>query len=154
MHRIGGIEKEDGSGNISYEADNHEHMVKLRARKVAGIAKDIPPAEVSGHSEGDVLVIGWGSTWGAIDAAVEAVRADGERVGHVHLVHLNPMPPGLGEIISRFDKVLVPEMNLGQLVRMIRAEFLVDATPLPNVRGAPFTSIELQNAIRDALGKS
>jgi 2-oxoglutarate ferredoxin oxidoreductase subunit alpha len=150
-HRIGGIEKEDGSGNISYTASNHEHMVHLRADKVAGIAKDIPPVAVSGDEDADLLVLGWGSTWGAIDSAVERVRRTGKKVAWAHLVHLNPFPANLGEVVKRFPKIIVPEMNLGQLCRMVRADFLVDAQPITKVQGVPFTAQELETAILEAL---
>ena len=116
MHRIGGIEKEDGSGNISYDPANHERMVRLRAAKIAGIAADIPPVEVTGDvDDAELLVLGWGSTWGAIDGAMDRVRARGRRVAHAHLTHLNPFPADLGDVLRRYPKVVVPEMNLGQL---------------------------------------
>lgn len=133
MHRIGGIEKEAGTGNISYDPDNHEFMVRTRAARVAKIADDIPPAAISGDQEGDLLVVGWGSTWGAITTAVARLRDEGRKVGHVHLTHLNPFPHNLGEIFSRFRKVVVPEMNLGQLCGLLRAQFLVDARPVSKV---------------------
>jgi 2-oxoglutarate ferredoxin oxidoreductase subunit alpha len=153
MHRIGGIEKEDGSGDISYDPDNHERMVRLRAAKVAGIAKDIPGTMLDGDvDDAEVLVLGWGSTWGAIDGAVSRVRRRGRRVAHAHLVHLNPFPLDLGDIVTRYPKVLVPEMNLGQLTKLVRAEFLVDARPVVKVKGVPFTSGELERAILDSLG--
>src|SRR5690606_30655642 len=123
MHRIGGIEKEAGTGNISYDPDNHEFMVRTRAARVAKIADDIPPAAISGDQEGDLLVVGWGSTWGAITTAVARLRDEGRKVGHVHLTHLNPFPHNLGEIFSRFRKVVVPEMSLGQLCGLLRAQF-------------------------------
>jgi 2-oxoglutarate ferredoxin oxidoreductase subunit alpha len=152
MHRIGGIEKEDGTGNISYDPDNHERMVRLRAAKVAGIARDIPPVEVSGDAaDAELLVLGWGSTWGAIDGALGRVRARGRRVAHVHLTHLNPFPTNLGEVLRRAPKILVPEMNLGQLSRLVRAEFLVDAKSVTKVKGTPFTAGELERAMIDAL---
>jgi 2-oxoglutarate ferredoxin oxidoreductase subunit alpha len=152
MHRIGGIEKADGSGNISYEPHNHEEMVKLRAAKIAGIARDIPPLEVRGDADDpEVVVIGWGSTWGAISGAVDRCRAGGRRVAQVHLVHLNPFPPNLGDILRSAPKVVVPEMNLGQLSRLLRAEFLVDARAVSKVQGVPFTAGELEKAILGAL---
>jgi 2-oxoglutarate/2-oxoacid ferredoxin oxidoreductase subunit alpha len=151
MHRIGGIEKEDGSGNISYDPANHGRMVALRAAKVAGIAKAIPPVEVTGDADADVLVLGWGSTWGAIVTAVERVRDEGHRVAQVHLRHLNPFPPNLGEVLGRYRTVLVPEMNLGQLARLVRAEFLVDARSINKVEGTPFTAAELHTAIMGAI---
>jgi 2-oxoglutarate/2-oxoacid ferredoxin oxidoreductase subunit alpha len=152
MHRVGGIEKEDGSGNISYEPENHERMVHLRADKVAGIAKDIPPAVVRGAEDADLLVVGWGSTWAAIDASVERLARRGTKVAWVHLVHLNPLPPNLGEIVSRYRHVVVPEMNLGQLCRLIRSEYLVDAKSITKVQGVPFTALELEQAYADVLG--
>ena len=112
-------------------------MVHLRAAKVAGIANDIPPVEVEGDADAELLVLGWGSTWGAIGAAVRRVRARGLKVAHAHLVHLNPFPANLGEVLRRYPKVLVPEMNLGQLCRMVRAEYLVDARSLSKVQGQP-----------------
>jgi 2-oxoglutarate/2-oxoacid ferredoxin oxidoreductase subunit alpha len=152
MHRIGGLEKEEGSGNVSYDPQNHERMVQIRAAKVAGIAQHIPDLEVSGDvDEADILVVGWGSTWGAIDGAVARVRAAGHKVASTHLVNLNPFPPNLGEILKRYPKVLVPEMNLGQLAHQLRAEFLVDAKTVSKVRGLPFTAAELEQAILDHL---
>jgi 2-oxoglutarate/2-oxoacid ferredoxin oxidoreductase subunit alpha len=151
MHRIGGIEKEDGSGNISYDPANHGRMVALRAAKVAGIAASIPPVEVVGDPDADLLVLGWGSTWGAIATAIERARGEGRKVAQVHLRHLNPFPPNLGEILSRHRKILVPEMNLGQLSRLVRAEFLVDARSVNKVEGTPFTAAELHAAITGAL---
>ena len=152
MHRIGGIEKADGTGNISYDPDNHEKMVHLRAAKIAGISDDIPPVEVRGDREdADILVIGWGSTWGAISGAVDRARAKGRKVAQAHLVHLNPFPDNLGEVLQAYPRVLVPEMNLGQLSRLLRAEYLVDAREVSKVRGVPFTAGELERAILGAL---
>ena len=146
-HRIGGLEKEDGTGNVSYDPDNHDLMVRLRAQKVAGIAADIPELEVD-HQEGArLLVLGWGGTYGAIASAVRRVRKGGGAVAHAHLNYLNPFPRNLGEVLRAYDRVLVPEMNLGQLVKLIRAEFLVDAHAYNRVRGVPFTSAELADAI-------
>jgi 2-oxoglutarate ferredoxin oxidoreductase subunit alpha len=153
MHRIGGIEKEDGSGNISYDPANHERMVRLRAARIAGIADDIPLTEVTGDvDDAELLVLGWGSTWGAIDGAMERVRSRGRRVAHAHLTHLNPFPRDLGEVLARYPRVVVPEMNLGQLAKLVRAEFLVDAKPVTKVQGAPFTAGELEQALLDHLG--
>jgi 2-oxoglutarate ferredoxin oxidoreductase subunit alpha len=151
MHRIGGIEKEDGSGNISYEPTNHERMVHVRRDKVQGITRDIPPTEVEGDADADLLVLGWGSTWGAIGAAVETVRAEGHKVARAHITHLNPLPADLGDILRRYRKVLVPEMNLGQLTKVVRAEYLVDATCISKVQGQPFTGAELAAAVLTAL---
>jgi 2-oxoglutarate ferredoxin oxidoreductase subunit alpha len=153
MHRIGGLEKEDGSGNVSYDSDNHERMVHLRAAKVAGIAADIPPLLVQGDVEdAEILVLGWGSTWGAIDGAMGRVQARGRKVAIAHLTHLNPFPSNLREVLERYPRVLIPEMNLGQLSRLVRAEFLVDARSVTKVRGVPFTAGELEQAILDTLG--
>ena len=151
MHRIGGIEKEDGSGNISYDPVNHELMVRLRAAKVAGIAGDIPPAVVLGDPDADLLVVGWGSTWAAIDASVQRLTRRGQKVAWVHLVHLNPLPPNLGDIVRGYRHVVVPEMNLGQLCRLLRAEYLVDAKPITKVQGVPFTALELEEAYAEVL---
>ncbi|HEY4376814.1 MAG TPA: 2-oxoacid:acceptor oxidoreductase subunit alpha, partial [Acidimicrobiales bacterium] len=152
MHRIGGIEKADGSGNISYEPANHERMVHLRADKIAGIANDIPLATVNGDADdAEILILGWGSTWGAIDGALNRVRARGRRAAHVHLTHLNPFPRNLGEILRRYPRVVVPELNLGQLSKMVRAEFLVDAHSVTKVQGVPFTAGELEAAILKEL---
>jgi 2-oxoglutarate ferredoxin oxidoreductase subunit alpha len=146
-HRIGGLEKEYLSGNVSYAPMNHEQMVRVRARKVAGIAAEIPPTEVRGAPQGDLLVIGWGSTFGAIAAAVNEAQQQRKAVSHVHLRYLNPLPPDLRGVISRFKKILVPEMNLGQLVKILRAEYLVDAVGLNKVQGLPFKVSEITSRI-------
>src|SRR6476659_9276827 len=144
-HRIGGLEKADVTGNISYDPDNHDYMVRVRAQKVAGIA--VPDLEVD-HDEGaKLLVLGWGGTYGPITAAVRKVRKNGGRVAQAHLRYLNPFPQNLGDILRTYDRVLVPEMNLGQLLKLIRAEFLVDAAGYNRVRGLPFTSAELAEAM-------
>jgi 2-oxoglutarate ferredoxin oxidoreductase subunit alpha len=146
-HRIGGLEKEDRTGNISYDPDNHDLMVRLRARKVAGIAADIPELTVD-HQEGaNLLVLGWGGTRGPIAAGVRDAREQGAKVAHAHLTYLNPFPRNLGDVLRSYDRVLVPEMNLGQLLKLIRAEYLVDAVGFHRVRGVPFTSAELADAI-------
>ena len=147
-HRIGGLEKADVTGAISYDPDNHDHMVRLRAQKVAGIAADIPELEVDDpDGEADVLVVGWGSTYGPIGAAIRRVRKRGLRVAHAHLHHLNPFPRNTGDVLGRYRKVLVPEMNLGQLALLLRAEFLVDAVSYTQVRGRPLSAAELEDAI-------
>ena len=147
-HRIGGLEKADVTGAISYDPDNHDQMVRLRAQKVAGIAADIPELEVDDpDGDGDVLVVGWGSTYGPIVAAVRRARKNGVRVAHAHLHYLNPFPRNTGEVLGGYAKVLVPEMNLGQLAMLLRAEFLVDATSYTRVRGRPLTAAELEDAI-------
>lgn len=158
-HRIGGIEKagvgldgEDGSGNISYSPDNHDRMTRIRAQKIAGIARDIPGVDVDDETgDAEVLVLGWGSTWGAIKAGVRRVRARDEKVAHAHLMHLNPFPSNLGEVLGRYRKVLVPEMNLGQLSRLVRAEYLVDAQSYTKVAGVPFRAAEIETQIMEML---
>jgi 2-oxoglutarate ferredoxin oxidoreductase subunit alpha len=151
-HRIGGIEKADGSGNISYDPSNHDLMVRLRQAKIDGIAADIPPLEVDDpDGDANVLVLGWGSTYGPIGAAAKAVRDDGGRVAQAHLRHLNPLPANTGDVVRRYERVLIPEMNLGQLALVIRGKFLVDAISFTRVRGVPFKSDELADAIRDVI---
>jgi 2-oxoglutarate ferredoxin oxidoreductase subunit alpha len=150
-HRIGGLEKADGTGNISYDPDNHDRMVRLRAAKVAGIAADIAPLEVDGQEGARLLVLGWGSTYGPIGAAIRRVRASGGKVAQAHLRHLNPFPANLGEVLRRYDKVLIPEMNLGQLRMLVRSQFLVDAIGYNRVRGLPFKAEELAGAIAGLL---
>jgi 2-oxoglutarate ferredoxin oxidoreductase subunit alpha len=150
-HRIGGLEKQDVSGNINYEPLNHEKMVRIRAAKVEAIAQDIPDIEPTGDAEGDLLIIAWGSTHGAITAAVKVQRAEGRRIGHVHLRHLNPLPSNLGEVIKRYKKVLVPELNMGQLLWVLRAKYLVDAVGLNKIQGRPFKQVELEQKIEEML---
>jgi 2-oxoglutarate ferredoxin oxidoreductase subunit alpha len=142
-HRIGGLEKEYLTGNVSYAPANHEQMVRVRARKIAGIAREIPPTEIHGPESGDLLVIGWGSTYGAIEAATREMRKNGKSVAHVHLRYLNPLPADLGDILTRFKRVLVPELNLGQLSRVLRADYLVDAIGFNKIQGQPFKVSEL-----------
>ncbi len=152
MHRIGGLEKEDGSGNVNYTPANHEKMVQLRAAKIAGIARDLPPVEVVGDADADLCVVGWGSTWAAIDAAVQRQRRGGRKVAWVHLTHLNPLPSDLGDVLRRYRHILVPELNNGQLTRLLRAEYLVDAQTLIKVQGLPFSTREIENRIEEVLG--
>jgi 2-oxoglutarate/2-oxoacid ferredoxin oxidoreductase subunit alpha len=151
-HRIGGLEKADVTGNISYDPDNHELMTRLRAAKVAGIDRDIPPVEVDADEGADVLVLGWGSTYGAIAAAVRRIRARGLKVAQAHLVHLNPFPRNLGEVVGRYREVLVPEMNLGQLSLLIRGRYLVDAKSVNKVKGLPFKAAEIEEALLELIG--
>lgn len=150
-HRIGGLEKEYLTGNVSYAPTNHEQMVRVRARKIAGVVREIPPTKVFGPESGDLLVVGWGSTFGPIEAAVRQAQAAGKRVAHVHLRHLNPLPPDLGDVLRRFGKILVPEMNLGQLVKILRAEYLVDAVGLNKIQGIPFKVGEIARRIEQML---
>lgn len=147
-HRVGGLEKADGSGNISYDPANHDRMVRLRQAKIDGIANDIPPLEVDDPSaDAEVLVLGWGSTYGPIGAACRRVRARGLRVAQAHLRHLNPFPANTGDVVRGYSKVLIPEMNLGQLAMLIRAKYLVDAVPYDKVAGMPFKAAELADVI-------
>ena len=150
-HRIGGIEKQDVTGNINYEPLNHEHMVRLRAAKVESVAIDIPPVIPQGDESGDLLIIAWGSTHGPITAALNAQREKGRKIGHVHLRYLNPLPRDLGEVISRYKKVLVPEMNMGQLLMILRAKYLVDAQGYNKIQGKPFKTSEIEQKIEQML---
>jgi len=150
-HRIGGIEKQDVTGNINYEPLNHEHMVRTRAEKVAGIAQDIPEIVPAGDPSGDLLIVAWGSTNGPITAAMNAQRQKGRKIGHVHLRHLNPFPRNLGEVMKRYKKILVPEMNMGQLVMILRAKFLVDAQSYGKIQGKPFKQSEIEDKIEELL---
>jgi len=150
-HRIGGIEKQDVTGNVNYEPLNHERMVRLRAAKVAAIVQDVPDAEPAGDPAGDLLIVGWGSTHGPITAALKSKRAEGHKIGHVHLRHLNPLPKNLGEILGRYDRVLVPEMNMGQLLMVLRAKYLVDAQGYNKIQGKPFKQSEIEQKIDEIL---
>jgi 2-oxoglutarate ferredoxin oxidoreductase subunit alpha len=152
-HRIGGLEKQHITGNVSYDTQNHEFMVKMRDQKVQNIANDIPLLEVDGEPEGELLIIGWGSTYGSITAAKERLKAKGHKVSRIHLRYLNPFPKNLGEIIKKFKKVLIPELNLGQLRKLIRAEFLVDAIGLDKVQGLPFKASEIERKVLELLNK-
>ena len=149
QHRIGGIEKADGTGNISYEAANHERMTELRAAKVAGIADTLPPLGVDGDADARVLVLGWGSSEGAIRAGAARARAEGHRVATAHLRHLNPLPPGTGDVLRSFDHVVVPEMNSGQLAQLLRARFLVDIESFTKVQGQPIWATEIETLIEE-----
>jgi len=151
-HRIGGIERADRTGNISYDADNHQCMTDLRAAKIDGIAKDIPPQGVEqGNDGGKLAVVGWGSTYGPISRAVGNMRDEGYDVSHIHLRHIWPLPQNLGELLGGFEQIVVPEMNNGQLVTVLRAEYLVPAQPLNKVNGQPFKIGEIEDAITSRL---
>jgi 2-oxoglutarate ferredoxin oxidoreductase subunit alpha len=152
-HRIGGLAKEPQTGNVSYNPENNERMIRLRAEKVAGIAAEIPPIEIDGPENGELLVVGWGGTFGAITSAVEAARLDGKAVSSIQLRHLNPFPANLEPILRRFNKILVPELNQGQLVRLLRAEFLVPAIGMNKARGQPFLVEEIRARIDDLLSE-
>jgi 2-oxoglutarate ferredoxin oxidoreductase subunit alpha len=147
MHRVGGLEKADKTGNVDYTPENHALMGQLRAAKIERIADDYPELEIIGDADADMCVLGWGSTWAAIHAAVQRQRRDGQKLAWIHLMHLNPLPKDLGEKLQRYPKVLVPELNRGQLCNIVRAKYLVDAKSLSKVAGVPFTTRELEVAI-------
>lgn len=151
-HRIGGLTKADISGNVVYDPENHAKMVQLRTEKVARIAQDLPPVEIEGAPEAETLIVGWGGTRGAITAAIEATAEAGNAVAYVHLRHLNPLPPDLGEVLSRYRNILVPELNSGQLAMLLRAEYLVNARSYTKVDGQPFKVGELADAIAKTIG--
>jgi len=151
-HRIGGIEKQETTGNINYEPLNHEKMVRIRAAKVDAIRQDIPNVMPVGDPEGDLLLVSWGSTFGSVAQAVKEQREKGHKIGHLHLRHLNPFPGNLGDVLKRYKKVLVPELNMGQLLWMLRAKYLVDAVGLNKIQGRPFKQNELEQKIEEMLG--
>lgn len=150
-HRIGGLEKQNITGNISYDPENHHIMVKLRAKKVRNIANDIPDLDVTGEKSGKLLVLGWGSTYGAIASAVENQRAKGRKVSHAHLKYLHPMPKNTRKVLKNFKKILIPEMNLGQLNKLIAIEYLIDSIPFSKVKGLPFKASEIESKIEELL---
>jgi len=151
-HRIGGIEKQDVTGNVNYEPLNHEKMVRIRAAKVDAIRQDIPNVMPTGDTEGDLLLVSWGSTFGSVAQAVKEQREKGRKIGHLHLRHLNPLPGNVGDLLKRYKKVLVPELNMGQLLWMLRAKYLVDAVGLNKIQGRPFKQNELEQKIEEMLG--
>ncbi|MEX6688341.1 2-oxoacid:acceptor oxidoreductase subunit alpha [Danxiaibacter flavus] len=152
VHRIGGLEKQDGTGNVCYEPANHETMIRLRAEKVKKIADNLPLAQPeTGNTNAKLLVLGWGSTYGAIKTAVKELLTEGYDIAHVHLRYINPFPRNLGELLNGFDKVLIPEMNCGQLLQLIRAKYLVPATGFSKVQGMPFTTVEMKEKILKTL---
>jgi 2-oxoglutarate ferredoxin oxidoreductase subunit alpha len=152
QHRIGGIEKDYDTGNISYDPENHHKMTKVRAEKILGIADDLPPQEVAaGKKKGRLAVVGWGSTFGAIEQAVRKCHKDKLDVSHIHIRHIWPLPRNLGKLLRGFDKILVPEMNNGQLVNLLRAEYLVPAEALTQISGQPFKVVDLEHEIRTRL---
>ncbi|MCI0628029.1 MAG: 2-oxoacid:acceptor oxidoreductase subunit alpha [Acidobacteria bacterium] len=150
-HRIGGLEKQDVTGNVNYEPLNHERMVHLRAAKVEAIAQDVPDVVPAGDPSGDLLIVAWGSTFGSITAALNAQRESGRRIGHVHLRYLNPLPRNLDHVMRRYRRVLVPEMNMGQLVKVLRAKYLVDAQGYNKIQGKPFKQSEIEAKIEEML---
>jgi 2-oxoglutarate ferredoxin oxidoreductase subunit alpha len=151
-HRIGGIEKQEITGNVNYEPLNHEKMVRIRAAKVEAIRQDIPNVMPNGDPEGDILLVSWGSTFGSVAQAVKEQREKGRKIGHLHLRHLNPLPGNLGDVLKRYKKVLVPELNMGQLLWLLRAKYLVDAVGLNKIQGRPFKQNELEQKIEEMLG--
>jgi 2-oxoglutarate ferredoxin oxidoreductase subunit alpha len=151
-HRIGGIEKEDVTGNVNYDPDNHHHMVKTRAQKVENIANEFGPTEIFGKNSGDLLILSWGGTMGACRSAAEALQGEKLKVSHLNLRWINPFPNDLGEILIKFKNVLIPEINNGQLIKMIRAEYLVDAKGLNLVRGKPISSEDIQHTVKEMIG--
>ena len=153
-HRIGGLEKQNITGNVSYDPDNHDFMVRLRADKVAGVVKDIPDLEVRGDQEGELLVLGWGGTYGAITEAIDKAEAQGIKVSQAHLKYLNPFPKNLGDVLNRFKTVLVPELNLGQLATILRSTYLREVVSLTKIKGLPFKSMEILSQINEILGGS
>ena len=151
QHRVGGLEKQDGTGNISYDPANHEYMTRIRAAKVAKIAEDIPELEVDEEGGEELLVIGWGSTYGSIRAGVRRARAAGKKVAHAQMMHMNPFPKNTGDVLKRFPRILVPELNNGQLVKLLRAEYLVDAKSYTKIQGLPFRAAEIETEILKRL---
>jgi 2-oxoglutarate ferredoxin oxidoreductase subunit alpha len=151
-HRIGGIEKQETTGNINYEPLNHENMVRIRAAKVEAIRQDIPNVMPAGDPDGDLLLVSWGSTFGSVAQAVKEQREKGRKIGHLHLRHLNPFPANLGDVLKRYKKVLVPELNMGQLLWLLRAKYLVEAVGLNKIQGRPFKQNELEQKIEEMLG--
>jgi len=150
-HRIGGIEKEDVTGDVSYDPQNHQRMTTIRQEKINGIANDIPEAEVDGPASGRLLILGWGSTRGPIAGAIRRKRTEGKQVSWVHLRHLNPFPRNLGDVLRKFERVLIPEMNMGQLEKLIRMDFLIEPVGLHKVQGKPFLSQEIAEKIDELL---
>ncbi len=151
-HRIGGLEKADITGNVSYDPDNHDHMVRTRTKKIQNMQKDIPLLKVDGDEQGELLVVGWGGTYGSIKDAVDSAREDGYNVSFAHLHYMNPFPSNFEQMLRNFDKVLIPEINLGQLAKLIKSEFLIDVIQFNRVRGLPFRSYEIKEKIIEILG--
>ena len=150
-HRVGGLEKEEGTGNVSYETANHQYMTDMRAWKIANIANDIPPLEVEGEKKSDTLVLGWGSTYGSITQAVRRFNSDGVKVASANLMYLNPFPDNTGDVLKKYKKIIIPELNTGQLLKLIRERFLIDAVGINKVEGVPFTADELKEKIKEKI---
>jgi 2-oxoglutarate ferredoxin oxidoreductase subunit alpha len=151
MHRVGGLEKQDVTGNVSYDPENHQHMIHTRAKKTENVALFVEPQQVNGPEKGDLLVLTWGGTYGACKTAVEACQAEGLKVAHCHLRWVNPFPRNLGEILQNYKKVLIPELNMGQLRTLIRSKYLVDAVGLNKIKGRPFDVAEVEEKIREMI---
>ena len=151
-HRIGGLEKDFTTGNVSYDPDNHERMSRVRADKIQRITRTMPPLDLAGDTKGDVLVVGWGGTFGALRQATDILRGQGHRVSHVHLRYVHPLHPQLGSLLRGFSRVLVAELNLGQLSLLLRASYLVDARGLNKIKGKPFKVQEVVSALTELLG--
>ena len=152
-YRVGGLEKEEGTGNVSYDAANHQYMTDMRAWKVSNIANDIDKLEIYGDESADTLVLGWGSTYGGITQAVNRLNEKGVKVASAHFVHINPFPDNTLEVISKFKKVIIPELNTGQLLKLVREAFLVDARGINKVSGEPFTAQELTDKIEEKINE-
>ena len=150
-HRLGGLEKADGTGNISYDPDNHHYMTLLRQAKIKAIEEDVDPLEFDADEGASILILGWGSTYGAIGAAVRRLRARGKKIARAHLKHMNPFPKNTGEVLSRFETIVVPEMNMGQLSKLIRSEFLIDTISINKMKGLPFRAAELEEAVLELM---
>ena len=151
-HRIGGLEKANITGNVSYDPENHEFMVRLRAQKVKNIENDIPDLKVEGDKNAELLIVGWGSTYGSITEAVNHARANGLKVAHAHFRYLNPLPKNTGEVLKKYKHIVCPEINLGQLSKILRQEFLVDIESFNKIQGLPFKSIEIESKIESLVG--
>ena len=151
-HRIGGLEKSNIKGNVSYDPENHDFMIRLREQKIKNMAKDIPDLEVDGEKEGELLVLGWGGTYGAITEAVIRARREGYKVSQAHLRYLNPFPKNTEKVLNSFNRVLIPEINLGQLAKIIKSEFLVPVVQFNKVRGLPFRVSDIEAKIKETLG--
>jgi len=151
-HRVGGLEKAENTGHVSYDPNNHQRMVELRQEKVNRIQNDIDKTEVFGDNKGDVLIISWGGTYGSCRSAAETLHEDGKSVSHVHLRWISPLPKDLGEIIIKFKNILIPEINMGQLIKLIRAEYLVDAKGLSQVTGKPISTTRIIENVNQLIG--
>lgn len=152
-HRLGGLEKQDGTGNVSYDPQNHEHMIKTRTEKIQRLSDSIPPLQVFGKEEGDILVVGWGGTYGAITSGVEQMQKDGISISSIHIRYLNPFPKNLEEILRSFDTVIVPELNQGQLASILRSRFLINAKSINKMQGQPFKVQEIIDGIKQLTQK-